>query len=196
MDEDKLIASAQQGSVPAFNQLVLTYQQVAYNVAYRILRDGDRAADATQDAFLRGYRALSQFRGGSFKAWMLRIVTNCSYDQMRARQRRPASALDDLVDSDEHSRILEDRAEGPEKYVERREFDSVIADALELLPPDQRTVVILSDIQGLTYEEISQATSVALGTVKSRLSRARAKLRDYLREHKELLPSSFRLDDE
>ena len=196
MDEDKLVASAQRGNVQAFNQLVLSYQQIAYNVAYRILRDGDRAADATQDAFLRGYRALPQFRGGSFKAWILRIVTNCSYDQMRVRQRRPTSALDDLVDSDEHSRILEDKAESPETYVERREFDSVIADALELLPPDQRTVVVLSDVQGLSYEEISQATSVSLGTVKSRLSRARAKVRDYFREHKELLPSSFRLSDE
>ena len=93
MDEETLVALAQQGDIDAFNQLVSEYQQLAYNVAFRILGNEDKACDATQDAFLRGYRALYQFRGGSFKSWMLRIVTNSCYDQLRAQQRRPTTPI-------------------------------------------------------------------------------------------------------
>ena len=193
MDEEATIALAQRGDVAAFNRLVIAYQRLAYNVAYRILGNEDRSMDATQDAFLRGFRALPRFRGGSFKTWILRIVTNCCYDQLRAQQRRPTSSLDDMLESDEHSRILEDSSETPDEYVERMELDQAIRNALSTLPEAQRVIVIMSDIQGLSYEEISQVASVSLGTVKSRLSRGRAKLRDYFRSHRELLPAGFRL---
>lgn len=193
MNEEALIARAADGDVNAFNQLILEYQQMAFNVAYRILSDEDKAMDATQDAFLRGFRALHQFRGGSFKAWLLRIVTNCSYDQLRVKQRRPTTPIDDLVEDDEHSTIVEDPGERPEDHVERMELGSAIQTALSLLPEEQRTVLVLSDIEGLSYEEIAEVTLVSLGTVKSRLSRARAKLRDYLLAHREHLPSGIRL---
>lgn len=193
MNEEKLVFAAQKGDVNAFNQLVLAYQGLAYNVAYRILGNADKAADATQDAFLRGYRALHQFRGGSFKTWLLRIVTNCCYDQLRVLQRRPTSPIDDLVEDDEHSTILEDSSESPQEHVERLELDGFIQEALDALPEDQRVVLVMSDIQGMSYEEIAEVTSVALGTVKSRLSRARGKLRDYLQERRELLPHRYRL---
>ena len=193
MDEQALIASAQKGKVEAFNQLVLAYQQLAHNLAYRILGNEDRAMDATQDGFLRGFRALSQFRGGSFKAWILRIVTNCCYDQLRASQRRPTTPLDDIVENDEHSRIFEDPNESPEAYVQRQELDSVIQAALDTLPISQRVAVVMNDIQGLSYEEIAQVTAISLGTVKSRISRGRAKMRDYLLAHRELLPGGLRL---
>lgn len=196
MDEQRLVEAAQHGNVQAFNQLVLTYQQTAYNLAYRVLGDADKAADATQEAFLRGFQALSSFRGGSFKAWILRITTNCSYDLLRSRQRRPTTPIDDLVEDDEHSRVLEDDQESPDDYVQRREMDGLIQAALGTLPEDQRTVVVLSDIEGMSYGEIAQATLTSLGTVKSRLSRARAKLRDYFVAHRELLPAGFRLYDE
>ena len=196
MDEQRLVETAQRGNVDAYNHLVLAYQQMAYNVAYRVLGDAERAADATQEAFLRGFQALSSFRGGSFRAWLLRIVTNCSYDVLRARQRRPTTPIDDLVEDDEHSLMLEDDQETPDDYVQRREMDGLIRAALDILPEDQRTVVVLSDIEGLNYGEIAQVTSVSLGTVKSRLSRARAKLRDYFIAHRELLPDGFRLYDE
>lgn len=192
-DEEKLIAAAQKGDVQAFNQLVIAYQGLAYNVAYRILRHEDRAMDATQEAFLRGYRALGQFRGGSFKTWILRITTNCSYDQLRVRQRRPTTSFDDLVEDDEHSTLLEDDQERPEAFVERQELGTVLQGALDILPDEQRVIVILSDVQGLSYEEIATTLDLALGTVKSRLSRGRAKLRDYLVTHQELLPEGFRL---
>ncbi len=193
MDESALVGAAQRGDVQAFNRLVLAHQQAAYNVAYRILGDDDKASDATQDAFLRGFRALATFRGGSFKAWVLRIVTNCAYDLMRERQRRPTASIDDLVEDDEHSRVLEDDQETPEAHLERQALDGLIQRGLDLLPEEQRVVVVLSDIEGMNYEEIALATSVSLGTVKSRLSRARAKLREFFITQRELVPDGFRL---
>jgi len=196
MDEQALIASAQKGDARAFNQLVLLYQSMAYNVAYRILGDPDAAADATQDAFLSAFKALPKFRGGSFKAWVLRIVTNACYDQLRVKQRRPTSSLDDLPVETDHTYYLRDPAEQPDEYAERRELNWAIQTAIQTLPADQRTVVVLSDVQGLSYQEVAEVMGISLGTVKSRLSRARAKLRDHLWEERELLPHRYRLKGE
>ena len=122
-----------------------------------------------------------------------RITTNASYDLLRSSKRRRTTSIDDLVEDDEHSDILEDDQETPEEYVQRLDLSQVILAALATLPEDQRNVVILSDIQGMNYAEIAETTMVSLGTVKSRLSRARAKMRDYLLAHKELLPDALRL---
>jgi RNA polymerase sigma factor (sigma-70 family) len=193
MDEQALIASAREGDVRAFNQLVMLYQSMVYNVAYRILSDPDAASDATQDAFLSAFKAMGKFRGGSFKAWLLRIVTNACYDQLRVKQRRPTSSLDDLPVESDHSPYLHDPAEKPDEFVERQELNHMIQVAISTLPVEQRVVVVLSDVQGLSYQEITQATGLSLGTVKSRLSRGRAKLRDYMVQQRELLPSRYRL---
>lgn len=194
-DEQALIAAAQRGSLPAFNQLILHYQGLAYNVAYRILGDPDSAADATQEGFIKAFQKVDQYRGGSFKAWMLRIVTNTCYDALRARRRRPTTSLETEEESDsEHDGRLLDPAERPDAYVLRKELAAAIQAAIEQLPPDQRTTLILADIEGLDYQEIAEATDAALGTVKSRLSRARAKVRDLLLAHRELLPAQYRLN--
>lgn len=193
MDEQRLIAQAQRGDLHAFNQLVLVYQSMLYNVAYRILGDGDAAADATQDAFVSAYKAIARFRGGSFKAWLLRIVTNACYDQLRVKQRRPADSLDDMLVEPEHDATLRDDSESPEDFVLRQELGAAIQRGLGTLPPDQRITLVLSDIEGLSYDEIAEVTRVSLGTVKSRLSRARSKLRDYLLHNGELLPAAYRL---
>lgn len=193
-DEQALIAAAQRGDLDAFNQLVIHYQKLAYHVAYRILSDADASADATQDAFLRAYRALGQYRGGSFKAWILRIVTNVCYDQLRAKQRRPTASLEVLLVTDPapgHSFV--DRTESPEAYTERQELGRAIQAGINTLPPDQRIALTLCDVADVNYQEIAQITRVSLGTVKSRISRARAKLRDYLLTRQELLPSQYRL---
>ena len=192
MDELSLIAAAKRGDVTAFNRLVEMFQGVVYNVAFRVLHDQDAAADATQEAFLSAYHALPGFRGGSFKAWLLRIVTNGCYDQLRAAQRRPTTSLDDLEIDQDHSSWLLDDSESPEEYAIRQDLGRAIQAGLDELPADQRVTVILSDIQGLSYEEIAASTGVELGTVKSRLSRARARLREYLTSHKELLPGGIR----
>ncbi len=196
MDEAEAIASARKGDARAFNQLVPPYQSMAYNLAYRILGDADAAADATQDAFVSAFKAMRKFRGGSFKAWILRIVTNACYDQLRRKQRRPTESLDDLEVDADYVGYLRDEAELPDEAYERRELNQAIQSGILSLPVDQRTVLVLSDMQGLSYQEIAEATGLSLGTVKSRLSRGRAKLRDYLVENQgELLPARYRLMD-
>lgn len=195
-DEPALIAAAQGGSLPAFNQLILHYQSLAYNVAYRILDDPDASSDATQDGFVKAFQRIGQYRGGSFKAWVLRIVTNTCYDALRARKRRPTISLEKEDEDSEHDSILEDNAERPEAYVLRQELGGLIQGAIDRLPLDQRTALILSDVEGLDYQEIAAVTGAALGTVKSRLSRARARVRDILLEQKELLPAQYRLTGE
>ncbi|MGF1504332.1 MAG: sigma-70 family RNA polymerase sigma factor [Chloroflexi bacterium] len=196
MDQDALIHDAQRGDVEAYNALVLHYQNQVYNVAYRIMGDPDSASDATQEAFISAYKALNRFRGGSFKSWLLRIVTNACYDELRRRKRRPSSSLEALyvVDEAPDDPSLSSSSESPEHYTQRMELQQAIADCLQSLPEDQRVVAVLSDVQGLSYNEVAEVVGVALGTIKSRLSRSRAKLRDCLQGFGELLPAEFRQD--
>jgi len=193
MEEEELIAAAHEGDLHSFNQLVQIYQNMVYNLAYRILGDGEEAADATQEAFLSAFQAMHNFRGGSFKAWLLRIVTNACYDQLRRRKRRPTTSLEALLIESERPSTLSSDMKSPEEYVAQRELNEFLQEGVNALPSHQRVVLILSDIQGLSYEEIAQVTRVSLGTVKSRLSRGRAKLRDHLLKREELLPDEFRL---
>lgn len=192
-DESKLIAAAQRGNVDAFNELVLIYQQQVYNLAYRIMADPASAADASQEAFVSAFKAIGRFRGGSFKSYLLRIVTNCCYDELRRRKRRPTTSFEDFGELDEDANpVLINGHEGPEELAERQEMAGVIQAGIETLPAEQRATLVLSDVQGLSYQEIVEATGVSLGTVKSRLARARGKLRDYLETQRELLPVRYR----
>ena len=194
MEEESLIAAAQLGQVDAFNELVLAYQQQVYNLAYRIMGDPASAADAAQDAFISAYESIGRFRGGSFKSYLLRIVANRCYDELRRRKRRPATSFEDFGEVEEEANpALINGGEGPEEHTERQEMAHVIQAGIETLPPDQRVTLALADVQGLSYKEIAEATDVSLGTVKSRLARARGKLRDYLRGQGELLPARYRL---
>lgn len=189
--DNELAAAAQDGDMQAYNLLVERYQQLAYNVAYRIVGNSEGAMDAVQDAFLRGYRALPSFRGGSFQSWILRITTNRCYDVLRARKRHPHTGFDDLVEDPDHSWLMEGDTEDLEHYVQRRQLDGLIQRGLETLPKEQRTALILCDIEEMSYNEISKVMDTSLGTVKSRISRGRSKLRDYLLERREHLPSEF-----
>lgn len=190
--EQTAIARARAGELDAFNQLVLKYQTMAYSVAYRMLHDESAAADTVQESFIKAYRALHSFHGGNFKSWLMRIVVNSCYDVLRVQQRHLTESLDDAESDGAPSPHLVDHAEGPEAHAERMELNSYIELGLRTLPPDQLTVLILCDIQGHSYEEIVEITGFAMGTVKSRISRARAKLRDFLLQKPELLPSTFR----
>jgi RNA polymerase sigma factor (sigma-70 family) len=197
MDETRIIKEAQKGSLSAFNQLVMAHQGTAYNLAYRVIGNGDAAADACQDAFIKAYKAIAQYQGGSFKGWLLRIVTNTCYDYIRYKSRRPATSLEDMVENpDDHSSKLVSEAERPEDHVLRLELNDVIQTGINQLPEDQRIVVVLSDIQGMAYQEIAEVINEPLGTVKSRLSRGRSRLRDYLVRQQELLPAQYRLKSE
>ncbi len=191
-DEQELIRRARAGDLDAFNQLVKKYQGLAYSVAYRILRDREAAADAVQDSFVKAFRALDSFKGGNFKSWLMRIVTNTCYDFLRARGRRPTESLDNLPGAEEFMDGLTDRGESPQEYAERRELNKLLEEAIQSLPEDQRIALILCDVEGHSYEEIADITGAAMGTVKSRINRARRKVRDYLLEHSELLPAPYR----
>lgn len=195
-DEQQAIALALAGEVDAFNELVIKYQRLAYSVAYRTLQNEESAADAVQDSFVKAYRALGSFKGGLFKSWLLRIVVNTCYDVLRVQKRYISEPIDDdPMQEGEETRVarqLVDSNESPDEFVERMELSSYIELGIRNLPPDQRLVMVLCDVHGYSYEEIAEITGYPMGTVKSRISRARTKLRDYLLEHPELLPSSFR----
>lgn len=199
MDEQSLIQEAQRGDLNAFNSLVLHYQNTVFNTAVRILGDDDRAADASQEAFLSAFKSINSFRGGSFKAWLMRTVTNACYDELRRQKRRPTTPLEpETDDGDEMDspRWLADPSMTPDQQMEADELEHAIQHCLNALPTDFRTAVVLADVQGMDYSEVAQASHVPLGTIKSRLARARLKLRECLRGYEELLPSVFRLDGE
>lgn len=191
-DEHQLISDSQRGDVYAFNRLVERYQGRIYALCARMLSDNEAAADATQDTFLSAYRSITRYRGGSFAAWITRIATNACYDQLRVRQRKPSTSMDALLDDEDTPQQFEHAGETPGDHALRRELAREIERGLQQLEHDQRLVIVLSDIQGMNYDEIAQATGWPLGTVKSRLSRGRAQLRDLLRNG-ELLPQRYRL---
>jgi RNA polymerase sigma-70 factor (ECF subfamily) len=196
------LGAAQRGDVAAFNVLVRAYQRQVYNVCYRTLGATEDAADASQDAFLSAYRGLHGFRGSTaaFRAWLLRIAVNACYDQLRRKQRRPAASLDVMLDEADEAATpaerLPDPDPGPEEQALGAETLRRVETALAHLPAEQRLAVVLCDVQGLSYEDAAQAMSVELGTVKSRLSRARARLRDLLTASGELSASAERLEVE
>jgi RNA polymerase sigma-70 factor (ECF subfamily) len=194
MDEPNLIQAARRGDVEAFNALVMAYQSGVYNLAYRLLGETAAAADATQDAFIAAYNSLKQYRGGSFKAWLMRIVTNACYDEQRRRMRRRESSLEAMTDDGETAPRLVSRAEDPEQLAQQHALSRAIQDCLQALSDEHRLVAILADVQGYDYGEISHIAGVPLGTIKSRLSRARQSLRHCLQGAAELLPIEYRLD--
>ncbi|MGE5224607.1 MAG: RNA polymerase sigma factor [Omnitrophica WOR_2 bacterium] len=199
MDEAALIRAACQGDLDSFNCLVVTYQDMVYSQAYRMMGDNDAAADATQEAFIAAYRNLRSYRGGSFRAWLMRIVTNACYDEMRRRKRRPTTPLEPLDDTGEemeNPQWMTDPGETPEESAERIELGQAIQHCLDNLPEDFRSVVILVDMQGMDYSEAAQTVHKPVGTVKSRLARGRLRLQDCLKGFGELLPSTFRQGDE
>lgn len=197
MDEKGLIQDARQGDLDAFNRLVLAYQDRVYNQAYRVLGESQAADDATQEAFISAYKNLRSFRGGSFRAWLLRIVTNACYDELRRRKRRPTTSLeplDEAGDEIESPHWIADPGELPEDNVQRAELGSAIQHCLDELPTDFRVVVVLVDVQGMDYLEAASVIGKPLGTVKSRLARARNRMKHCLQGFWELLPMSMRLE--
>jgi RNA polymerase sigma-70 factor (ECF subfamily) len=199
---DHTLKAAQRGEVAAFDTLIQAYQRQVFNVCYRTLGNAEDAADATQDALLNAFRAVKGFNGpaAGLRGWLLRIAVNTCYDQLRRRQRKPSESLDALHSSDpEHEPTLAERLKDPRPDPEQQSLGAETArniqQAIDQLPPDQRLTVVLCDVQGLSYDEAAQIMSIELGTVKSRLSRARAQLRVLLVEKGELPAGSARLQE-
>ena len=199
MDETALIKAAQDGDLDAFNRLVLAYQDMVYNQAYRVMGESDAAEDATQETFLSAYQKLHTYRGGSFRGWLLRIVTNACYDEFRRRQRKPVTALkpeDQDGEEIDNPRWMIAPGESPEDSLQRDELSQAIQYCLNKLKPEFRVAVVLVDVQGMDYAEAASVLERPLGTVKSRLARARSRLQACLQGFRELLPSAFRLREE
>jgi RNA polymerase sigma-70 factor (ECF subfamily) len=182
VEDQRLVTAAQQGDLDAFNQLVNRHERSVYNVCLRMLRDPSLAEDATQDAFIRAWNSIDSFRGGIVRPWLLRIATNRTYDILRAQARRPAQSLDaQPFESEPEWTTQSDSVEHPESFAARGELSTFLEDALAELPEDQRLAIVLSDVQGYAYEEIATIMDIAVGTVKSRISRGRSRLREVLK---------------
>lgn len=185
--EAGLVLRALNGELEAFNGLVDLHQRAVYNLCLRMLGSPAAAEDATQDAFLSAFRAMRSFRGTAFRPWMMRIAANACTDELRRRQRRPAYSLNAPLPGSDEPMDIADTVIGPEGEALRGEQAAMVQAALLKVPADQRLAVILCDMQGYAYEEIALAMQCSVGTVKSRISRGRDKLRrelgPLLREH-------------
>jgi RNA polymerase sigma-70 factor (ECF subfamily) len=191
-----LVRRAQAGELNAFNLLVLRHQDAAYSLALRFVGVPQTAEDITQEAFIRAYRSIGRFEGDRFRSWLLSIVANAARDELRRQRRRPQHSLDAAREDPDRPAIdPPDRGPSPESTALRGELRGDLEAALRQLPEDWRMVVILTDVHGLSYEEVAQATGVPVGTVKSRLSRARGRLRDLLRAVREPSGAHGRLED-
>jgi len=197
LPEKTLIKAAQRGDLDAFNLLVIRYQNLLFGIALRLLNDEDVAADAVQEALISAFRRFHTFRGDSLRSWLARVVVNACYDEMRRKRRQHSMPLE-LFNAEgeeiETSYWLVDPQADPELQIESSELESAIRSSLDKLPPIYRLVLVLVDVEGLSYEEAASAAGIPVGTVKSRLARARLQMQKSLQVSGELLPASYRVE--
>ncbi|NLB88242.1 MAG: sigma-70 family RNA polymerase sigma factor [Syntrophomonadaceae bacterium] len=189
--EEQLVKKSLQGDTEAFEELVFQYQNKIYALAYRYMGNEEDAYDMTQEAFLKAYRSLRTFKGdSSFGTWLYRVATNVCLDELRRRKRRITTlSLDEPLATDEGEveKEIPDTSPTADIIYEQKEFSKYIQNTLDQMKAEHKTVIILRDVMELSYEEIAEILNCSLGTVKSRLSRARNALRKKL-EDRELLP--------
>ena len=194
--ETTLIENAQRGDMDAFNQLVLKYQDMLYRISLRILNDESAADDATQNAMIQAFRNIKSFRGGSFRSWLARVTVNASYDEMR-RWRRQASLSFEQVNNEgdeiESLPWMMDLSAGPEERFDSVELRDALQQCVKSLNSEYRLVVVLVDVEGMSYEEVARVANIPVGTVKSRLARARGQLRKSLQSFRGLLPAAYQV---
>jgi RNA polymerase sigma-70 factor (ECF subfamily) len=182
--EEALVVKASSGDLDAFNHLVEAYQDLAYHHAWTFMNDYDLAADVTQESFIKAFKSIKRFRRGSFRAWLLKIVANTAYDHLRRRKRRkilPLTPERDDGSINNSSKWLVDPSPSVEETIETKEAGLEIYRMVDELPEIYRMVLILVDVYDFEYQETAEALNVKVGTVKSRLRRARLKMRDKLR---------------
>jgi RNA polymerase sigma factor (sigma-70 family) len=189
-DDTQLVRDILAGDTQSFNVLVERHQSRVYSLCVRMVGDADAAADVAQDAFISAYRNLPSLRG-EFRPWMMRIAANACRDVLRTRKRRPTVSMDADPSDDAPAQQIADSQAGPEDVLMHTEMQQALVEALYAIPDEQREVVILSDVQGYSYQEIAEVTGINIGTVKSRLNRARTRLREILMAA-ELFPQVMR----
>ena len=195
--EKTLIRAAQRGDLEAFNQLVLRYQNLLFGIALRLLNDEDMAADAVQEGLISAFRRFHTFRGDSLRSWLARVIVNACYDELRKKRRQHSVPLEQYNaegDEIETSYWLVDSQADPELQFETTELEGAIQRSLNKLPEIYRLMLVLVDIEGLSYEEAALAARVPVGTVKSRLARARLQMQRSLQASGELLPATYRME--
>jgi len=194
--ETSLIEAAQCGDLDAFNQLVLNFQDMMYRIALRTLNDESAAEDAAQNAMIQAFRNIKSFRGGSFRSWLARVTVNASYDEMRRWRRQPAVSLEQVNSDGEEIESLPwmiDHSAGPEEQFDSTELRGALQSCVKSLIPDYRLVVVLVDVEGMSYEEAARVAQIPVGTVKSRLARARGQLRKAMQSYRNLLPTTYQV---
>ncbi len=190
-DEQRLIQLSRDGDYDAFNRLVVEYQDAIFAVVLRTVRNRATAEDITQDTFISAFRKISSYRGGIFRAWLFRIAKNASLDYLRKVARRGESSIEE--DILYFSEIVEDDSQDPLADALNSELARLIDHCLDSLSEDHRFAMVMIDIEGYQYDEAAESIGVSIGTVKSRLNRARARMRDCVQQQPELLPASMRL---
>ena len=184
INEQKLIERASAGDASAFNKLMAAHEKRMYAVALRMFANREDAQDCLQEAMLRVYRSIGGFKGqSSFSTWVYRITMNTCLDELRRKKNKQNTSLDSLL---EQGWSPADESAAPEKHAVRSELRRELKRAIGELPEEMRSAVVLRDVQGFSYEEIAQVLDVNVGTIKSRISRAREKLRGKLQEKAEL----------
>lgn len=188
-DDGPLVAKAQRGDEHAFAELVTRYRTRMYQVAYGMVNHHETAMDLTQEGFLRAYQHLAAFRGDAkFSTWLRRIVTNVCLDYVRKAEHRTTTASYDETraeDEDPDGVRIAGTLDPPDAGVTRRELGRAILEAVRELTPEQRAVIVLREVEEMSYEEIAKTMDCAVGTVMSRLHYARKRLQSLLREHHE-----------
>ena len=181
-DDRVLVERCQAGDLSAFEPLVEKYRQRVWRLAYNVLRDREEARDVAQDAFIRAYQGLPSFRGQSaFYTWLFRIAMNLAADRARQRAARARAFGTERVPEEDWERLMADRDSSPARSAAQAEDRERIAQALDSLSSDHRTIIMLSDVEGLSYREIAEVLDVPMGTVMSRLHNARKRLRGALK---------------
>lgn len=197
--DDELVKRSQQGDIDAFEQLISKYQQKIYNIAYRLMGNPHDAGDLAQEALIKVYKSIRSFRlDASFSTWVYHIVTNVCRDELRKRSRHQVSSLDEplSVHDGEVSKEVADFSNCPEFAYEQKESEEYIQELINSLNPDYRIVVVMREMMGFSYEEIATELNITLGTVKSRLNRARKYLKDKIIADREQPPRNNRLTGE
>ena len=195
LKERELIRKAKQGDMFAFEELILKHEKIVYNVAFRMMNHSEDAKDLSQEVFIKAYKNLEKFdERSSFSTWLYRITTNTCIDEMRKRKGKQSYSLEEELENEEGSmqRQIADEGDTPEESLLRNEQKSEILQALDTLSEEHKAAIILRDVKGLSYEEIAEILELSLGTVKSRISRARNQLKNEILKLREQNEKSVR----